>query len=79
MYFLIFPVEEMKREKDGRKKDAYYDFIGLRLGIFLNFFSVPPSIARRLLLSRAINASRPSFTNDVFSLMPVKREAFSKI
>jgi len=41
------------------------------------FFSVPPSFANRLLLSRAIKASSPSRTKDVFSLMPVSRDAFS--
>jgi len=42
-------------------------------------FSVPPSLASRLLLSRAIKASKPSRTKEVFSLMPVNRDAFSNI
>ena len=60
-------------------KNHNYIFSKLRLGIVCNSFSVPPSFARRLLLSRAIKASRPSRTNEVFSLIPVKRDAFSKI
>lgn len=56
-----------------------YVFVGLRLGMLRRPFSVPPRIARRLLLSSAIKASRPSFTKAVFSFMPVKRDAFSKI
>jgi len=42
-------------------------------------FSVPPSLASRLLLSRAIKASKPSRTKEVFSLTPVSRDAFSNI
>ena len=38
-------------------------------------FSVPPSAARRLLLSFAMRASSPSLTKDVFSLIPVNFEA----
>ena len=60
--------------KDHRCFQAY-----LRLGTALRLFSVPPSFASRLLLSRAIKASRPSRTKDVFSLMPVNRDAFSNI
>jgi hypothetical protein len=42
-------------------------------------FSVPPSLASRLLLSRAIKASKPSRTKAVFSLTPVSRDALSNI
>ena len=38
-----------------------------------------PSLASRLLLSRAIKASKPNRTKEVFSLMPVNRDAFSNI
>jgi len=51
----------------------------LRLGMAFNSFSVPPSLASRLLLSRAIKASSPSRTKAVFSEIPVRREAFSNI
>src|SRR3972149_3890707 len=39
-------------------------------------FAVPPSSASLLLLSIEINASNPSFTSVVFSLMPVSFETF---
>jgi hypothetical protein len=42
-------------------------------------FSVPLNFASRFLLSRAIEASKPSRTKEVFSLMPVSRDAFSNI
>jgi hypothetical protein len=47
-----------------------------RLGIGLDRFSVPPSLARRLALSRSISASSPSLTSLVFSLVPVISAAF---
>jgi hypothetical protein len=50
-----------------------------RLGIARRPASVPPSLANRLPLSRAINASRPSRTREVFSLTPVSRDALSSI
>jgi hypothetical protein len=40
-----------------------------------SFFSVPPSAASLRLLSRAMMDSRPRRTKDVFSLIPVRREA----
>jgi hypothetical protein len=56
--------------------DEMYRFVlALRLGIVESFFSVPPSLANRLPHSLAIRASRPSFTRDVFSLMPVSSAA----
>lgn len=42
-----------------------------------NCCSVPPSLANLLALSRAINASRPSLTSEVPSLIPVSSAAFS--
>jgi len=63
----------------GINDDHGYDFADLRLRMARRSFSVPPSLARRLLLSRAIRASSPRRTNAVFSLSPVKRDAFSKI
>ena len=51
--------------------------LGLRRRGVSNCFSVPPSLASLLLLSRAINASRPSLTKEVFSLIPVSLDAFS--
>jgi hypothetical protein len=44
-----------------------------------SFFSLPPSLASRLLLSPAIKDSKPSLTKEVFSLTPVSRDAFSNI
>jgi hypothetical protein len=41
------------------------------------FFSI--KAASLLLLSRAINASKPNLTNGVFSLIPVNIEALSRI
>jgi hypothetical protein len=55
------------------------DFVGLRLRMERRPFSVPPSLAKRLLLSRAIRASSPRRTSAVFSLTPVKREALCNI
>jgi hypothetical protein len=63
----------------GINDDHGYDFADLRLRMGRRSFSVPPSLARRLLLSRAIRASNPRRTKAVFSLRPVKRDAFSKI
>jgi len=63
----------------GINDDHGYDLADLRLRIGRRSFSVPPSLARRLLLSRAIRASSPRRTSAVFSLRPVKRDAFSKI
>jgi len=54
-------------------------FIDRRRGIAFKSFSVPPSIANRLLLSRAISASRPKWTNVVFSVTPVNNDAFFSI
>src|SRR5213594_1186861 len=51
---------------------------GRRLRIFFNFFSVPPKAANRRALSRAMSASRPSFTSEVFSCIPESRAAFLK-
>jgi hypothetical protein len=67
-------------DPNGRINNNHNYFIAdLRLGIAFNPFSVPPSLASRLLLSRAIKASRPSRTKAVFSETPVRREAFSII
>ena len=63
----------------GIDDDHGYDFAVLRLGIGRRSFSVPPNLARRRLLSRAIKDSSPSRTKAVFSLMPVNRDASSKI
>ncbi len=52
---------------------------GLRRGIGWRSFSVPPSFASLLLLSRAISASNPSRTKEVFSLTPVKYDALFSI
>jgi hypothetical protein len=49
----------------------------LRLGTAFKCLSVPPSFASRRALSLAIRASSPSFTNVVFSLMPVNSDALS--
>lgn len=46
-------------------------------GMAFNCLSVPPSFDSRLALSFAINASRPSLTRVVFSLMPVNSDALS--
>jgi hypothetical protein len=59
--------------------DHGYDLADLRLGIGRRSFSVPPSLASRLLFSRAIRTSSPSRTKTVFSLTPVKRDAFYNI
>ena len=63
----------------GIDDDHGYGFSGLRLRMARRSFSVPPSLARRLLLSRAIRASSPRRTKAVFSVRPVKRDASSKI
>lgn len=41
--------------------------------------SLPPSCANRLLLSLAMRDCNPNLTNDVFSLIPVKSDAFLRI
>jgi hypothetical protein len=43
-----------------RSVDENHDDLGLLLGIAFNPGSVPPSLARRLALSRAISAFKPS-------------------
>jgi len=45
-------------------------------GMVSNFFSLPPNLASFFLLSRSISASRPSFTKEVFSPIPVNLVAF---
>ena len=60
-------------------KNHLWDYWGRRLGMDCIFFSVPPSLASRLLASRAIKASSPSRTKAVFSLIPVIRDALAKI
>ncbi len=52
----------------------FRDILLLRTG--LREFSEPPSSASLLALSRAIKASRPNLTKDVFSLTPVSLDAF---
>ena len=51
----------------------------LLLGTALRDFSEPPSSASLLELSRAINASSPNLTSDVFSFIPVSFDAFLKM
>src|SRR4030043_905891 len=58
------------------QQEPFYFSAILRRGIIFSFFSVPPSFASLLLLSIAINASNPSLTSVVFSLMPVSFETF---
>src|SRR4030042_6174261 len=58
-----------------RREPFYFSAI-LRRGIIFSSFSVPPSLASLLPLSNAINASNPSLTSVVFSLMPVSFETF---
>jgi hypothetical protein len=53
--------------------------VGRLRGMGRSFFSVPPSLASRRLLSRAINASSPRRTRAVFSLIPVSCDAFLMI
>jgi len=60
-------------------KNHLWHYWGRRLGMDCSFFSVPPSLASRLLASRAIKASSPSRTKAVFSLIPVIRDALAKI
>src|SRR3990172_3810219 len=67
----------MKYPNRGVHKNHCYFSAGLLRGIISNSFSVPPSFASLLLLSLAINASSPSLTRVVFSLMPVNSEALS--
>ena len=47
--------------------------------MYLTPCSLPPSCANRLLLSLEIRDCNPSLTKDVFSLIPVKSEAFLRI
>ena len=54
-----------------------YLLFALLLGIGRSFFSVPPNLASLLLLSRAMMASKPSLTKEVFSLTPVNWDASS--
>ena len=54
-------------------------YAGLRRGMARSPFSDPPSLSSRLLLSRAIKASKPSRTRAVFSLTPTSLDAFSSI
>jgi len=42
----------------------------------LRYFSVPPSLASLLALSRTIKASSPNLTYDDFSFIPVSSDAF---
>src|SRR4030066_1698904 len=58
------------------QREPFYFSAILRRGIIFSSFSVPPSFASLLLLSMAINASNPSLTSVVFSLMPVSFETF---
>ena len=67
-------------DPNGRINNNHNYFLAdLRLGAAFNPFSDPPSLESRLLLSRAIKASRPSLTRAVFSEIPVRLEAFSII
>ena len=59
-------------------QDHDYAFGDLRLGIGRRAFSVPPNRASLRLLSRAIKASNPKRTSDVFSSIFVRAEALSK-
>jgi len=61
----------------GINDDHGRDYADLRLRMGRRSFSVPPSRARRLLLSRAISASSPRRTNRVFSFRPVSCDALS--
>jgi hypothetical protein len=54
-------------------------YLDRRLGMGRSSLSVPPNFARRLLLSLAMRASSPSFTKEVFSLIPVICDAFFRI
>src|SRR4030042_3592505 len=58
------------------QQEPFYFSAILRRGIIFSSLSVPPSFASLLLLSIAINASSPSLTSVVFSLMPVSLETF---
>ena len=75
------PVASAKVVNPNRSVNNNHDYIlaDLRLGMVFNPFSVPPSLASLLLLSREIKASRPRRTKVVFSEIPVSREAFSNI
>ena len=76
---MFVTISEMVDPDGSINKNHDYNLVDLRLGMLRNAFSVPPSLARRLLLSLAIKDSRPSLTREVFSLIPVKRDAFSRI
>ena len=72
---LDFPIAEMRNPH--RSVNENHSSLPARLrGIVCSSFSVPASLARRLLLSLAISASRPSRTREVFSSMPVNFAAF---
>ena len=70
---------EMIDPNRGINKDHGDQAAGLLRGMGRSFFSVPPSMASRRLLSRAINASNPRLTRAVFSLIPVSWDAFFKV
>lgn len=63
----------------GIGNDHVYFLADLLRGIGCRSLSVPPSSASLLLLSRAIKASKPSLTREVFSLTPVNSEALFSI
>lgn len=58
--------------------ENHADFPILRRRIGRMLFSVPPKSANRFALSRAISASKPNLTSDVFSSTPVSFIAFFK-
>src|SRR4030042_5177756 len=72
LYFLDAGETPIRRYQ----QEPFYFSAILRRGIIFNSFSVPPSFASLLLLSIAINASNPSLTSVVFSLIPVSFETF---
>src|SRR5438132_8081002 len=79
---LLYPeVREVLHGRDANdqprpKYQRASRLIPRRLRTFFNFFSVPPRSANRRALSRAISASNPCLTSDVFSTIPESREAF---
>ncbi|CAB5084234.1 hypothetical protein D3OALGA1CA_4138 [Olavius algarvensis associated proteobacterium Delta 3] len=79
LFKLPIPFAEMSNPNRGIYKHHNGRYPDLRLGIGRKLSSDPPSLARRLALSRAIKASKPSRTKAVFSLTPVSFDAFSKI
>ena len=62
-------------DPNGRVDEDHATRPGRRRRIALNPGSVPPSLASRRALSRAINASRPMRTSAVFLETPVNRTA----